>query len=351
MNAALVGILRDWMSDSDAKRDKEDERKYREAQKLEGRKYEEGRTEESRKYSKGEKIEGREYEEKKHQQNRVEGLEDSFKQADQSYRQALGKFNNAWPHIQSAFPDGTTPEQAFELTGKSGSMADVEKYALSRESLMQGAPKSKVSAGVAGDRATSAEAANRETVATVARPRLGEEVVSAQNARILSNRMAGDPDAASSREFYTSIGPDGVPTVVRNPMGAEIAAARKGETGLGAYGADPLLATLPQVQSITPYEKKLDAYGRPVAVQSTPTPVARPTVGAPTNAKPPMTSWDAFRQQAAEQEQLAKRATSMDRTAERQAAIEDQQKSVISRAALEYEQRRRNQPTQLIWPQ
>jgi len=122
-------------------------------------------------------------------------------------------------------------------------------------------------------------------------------------------------------------------------MGAEITAARKGETGLGTYGTDPLLATLPQVNSITPYEKKLDAYGRPVAVQSTPSPVVKPPVVAPPTLRPPMTPFEGRVNAIQQQEAAVPNLRPYEQPVARQAGgsvIDDLQRQIDARRKPRY---------------
>lgn len=280
MNSALVGMLTNFLNKNDAKKEKEDDRRYREQLIADERAYDEMRDAETRSYNKGEKIEGRQYQEGREELHRKNALEDEIKRNAQTYRDAYDKFEKIYPQVKGFFPTDYTPEQAFIAAGKNSSLPEIERAAQSFSNLTAGRPASSAAAGVASDKANRAIDTNKETVARTLAPRMAEQAQAEQNKALLDARTGGSLVHAVNSPFYPSIDTGGGVSMIKNPSYDAIRSAEKGSTGMEAFGPNGALIAGANQVGMPMYEKKLDPFGRPVAVVATPTPSTSPS--APT---------------------------------------------------------------------
>lgn len=284
MNAALVGLVRDWMNDMDRQRDKKDERKYQEGrtkeqrqyeegrtgegrtyqegQKKEGRAYEEGRTEEGRRYLEGQKASDRKYQEERAVISRQAALDDAAKLAQQNYDTLRLRFAASLPSLRLQFP-GMTDDQIYNAVGGNPELTNISGNVTAKEGLTRGLPASGVRATLASNAATEALARKSQAENEALLPNAGRNAIAGQNLSFL-NSVYGGQDPASAllnpnQRAFINVNPSGEIDVKMNPFFGRI-----NPDPMSKFGPDAALIGAAEGLGMPQYDMKLNTSGNAV---------------------------------------------------------------------------------------
>ncbi len=239
MNGALISLLSRFLSDGDAKKAKEDDRKYREEQKAKDWEREDTKVAEDRAYRQS-LVKADELKKLKQttldntwleqhypksaadvNANTLELVPDVSKkllEEDRLTRKALATINPIYQAISDQFP-GWSQETVLAAIGNNPELSNIAQNITAFKGINAGVPDSTVRATLAGNDASIARAKLDKIIDEAKFDRAPQEAVGKQRESILRSILGGsNPSEAYAKQFYPRVNLEtGETTIQENP--------------------------------------------------------------------------------------------------------------------------------------